>query len=284
MNVPATAANKPSYVKEMLLHQGNIYTFLVSALAGTLLTIPFGVGIGALPLLAYGAGATIASLFIPSHPLFRARVDARKHRERREGARGHLLFELGQQFMPDHPNWATYRRICERVRSLNEIVTNHTTTLSSREVEQLDDATVSFLGLWLALEAICQRERATHENTLAHKLAAVQAQLQDEPSDVERRRLERARGDLERVLKSRKQLDSQKASIEAAMLSLSDTFEDVFQNVMANPQSEDISRQLAAAVERLHVEEELSSAIDADIGEMLGTRRQLAKMRTGAHV
>jgi hypothetical protein len=60
---------KPSYLREWLTSQTNVYAFLASTGAAAVLSIPFGFGIGAVPLIAFAAGDIIASMFIPSLPI-----------------------------------------------------------------------------------------------------------------------------------------------------------------------------------------------------------------------
>ena len=55
------AEKQPSYLKEMLASQGNLYAGLSSMAAAALLSIPFGFGIAALPLIAFAAGELIAA-------------------------------------------------------------------------------------------------------------------------------------------------------------------------------------------------------------------------------
>ena len=59
-------AAKPSYVREVLTSQTNLYAGLGSLALGVVLSIPFGFGIGALPLIAFAAGDILAALHIPS--------------------------------------------------------------------------------------------------------------------------------------------------------------------------------------------------------------------------
>jgi hypothetical protein len=57
-------AAKPSYVREVLTSQTNLYAGLGSLALGVVLSIPFGFGIGALPLIAFAAGDILAALHI----------------------------------------------------------------------------------------------------------------------------------------------------------------------------------------------------------------------------
>ncbi len=77
----------PSYLREMLASQGNVYALLVSLAAGALLSIPFGFGVGAIPLIAFAAGETIAAMYGPASITFRERVDRRYRDAARQASR-----------------------------------------------------------------------------------------------------------------------------------------------------------------------------------------------------
>jgi hypothetical protein len=53
---PSKPEEPPSYLWSMLTHPININLGLLSAAAATILSIPFGVGGGALPLRGFAAG------------------------------------------------------------------------------------------------------------------------------------------------------------------------------------------------------------------------------------
>ena len=96
--------------------------------------------------------------------------------------------------------------------------------------------------------------------------------LEQVKSSAERQRLLKARADFDRALTRRSQLGARKAQIDAAMLVLADTFEEVYQNVMANPESANVGEQLQEAVERMHIEESLGEAIDEELDELVTKR------------
>jgi hypothetical protein len=264
---------KVSYVKEMFSHKASVYGLLRSLAAGAVLAIPFGFGIGALPLIAFGTGAALAALFVPSSPKFREKVDLAKRRGHRERMRDHLTNEITLRSGPDHPFWTGYHRMRERLESLTKMASNRKNSLTLRDVERLDDATVDFLGLWLARMVIYDRQQAMDEDELRRKLDGVNQQLERELGSTDRRQLEKARKDLEQVLERRDRLKTRDASLEAAMLAMCDTFDEVYQGVMTNPNASDINSKLQEAVERMHIQEDLGAALDDDLGEMFRVRR-----------
>lgn len=272
MNSWKREKEKTSYVKEMVTSQPSLYGFLGSLAAGSVLAIPFGLGVAALPLLAYGAGTSIAAMFIPNHRGYRERVDARKRAERRDKARNHFEAEVEAKGKLNDPRWHTYRRMGERVASLQEIADSRRSNLSPRDIEQLEDARVNYLGMWLSLLGIEEWSQTANDKVLRAKLEAVDKRLEQVKSSAERQRLIKARGDFERALTRRSELGARRAQIDAAMLVLADTFEEVYQNVMANPESANVAAQLQQAVERMHIEESLGEAIDEELDDLVSRR------------
>jgi hypothetical protein len=261
---------KPSYLRAMLTHQYNQYALLSSAAFGALLAIPYGLNAGVMPVLAYGAGAALASLFIPSHPKFKQWVDNRHRTRQRERSRSHLESEISRRATPDNSLWAAYHRMRERVTSLRGMASSRK-NISSREIDRLDDATVNFLGLWLAHLVIDEREASIDEGAVQQRIDSVEAQIAAASSAADRRRLSRAKQDLERVLERRERMHTRRATVDAAMLSMSDAFDEVYQGVIANPTG-DIASQLHNAVERMNLEEELGSEIEEELGDVLPGR------------
>lgn len=258
-----------SYLKEMLTHEASV-TGIVGAVAlGALASIPLGVGLGFVPVVGALAVESIAALFVPSSPVFREMVDRRRRAERRDRARSYLTGLLKERAAKDHPSWKTYERLNQRVEALRAIARNRTSALTERDLEHLDDATVDFLGLWLAGLAIHDRWNSMDEGALKARLAQVEARM-DGATGSERAHLAKAKADLEGVVQRRSALWSRAAAIDAAMLSMSDTFDEVYQRVVANPQASDVGAELQAAVARMQIEEELDLAVDSELEELLG--------------
>lgn len=264
-----------SYLKEMVKHPASVYGLLGMIALGAVASIPLGLGVGVIPLLAFAAGESIAALFVPNSPVFREMVDRKKRAERRENFRDHLTEKVEAKVGGDHPHWSVYHRMRERLDSLREIAANRSTSLSPYDVERLDEATVDYLGLWLARLVMSERRNTLDERGIRSRIESIDQQLED-AARVERKRLAKARQDLERILKRRSSLSARETAVEAAMLSMSDTFEEVYQRVMTDPTSTDVAQELQNAVERLGIEEELDFAVEEELGDLLQTRRKRA--------
>ena len=273
-----------SYLKEMITSPTSVYGLLGTLTAAALLSIPLGVGIAAIPVLFFGAIQAVAALFIPSSPIFQAKVQKRRRTERRENSRSHLVEEIERRDTSGEGqfHWRSYHRMRERVESLTQIAHNRQTAMSERDVERLDDATVDYLGLWLAWLVMAERWQNVDEDGIAKRISAIDRQIEKLDDSMERRRLEKARADLARILARRKTLWGRATEVEAKMLAMTDTLEEVYQRVITNPNSDDATTQLQEAVERMKVEEEIDMAVDAELDSLLGRSQAAAasKART----
>lgn len=268
-------AKKPSYVQEMILHPTNGYLALGSVLAGALLSFPFGVGVGLLPVIGFAAGEAIASLFVPSHPGFREWVDKKSRTRAREEVRGHLEEEISQRVPNERAGyWHTYRRMQERIDSLARMAESHDTELSPRDVEALDDASVKFLGYWLANLTMADRRARIDTDALRQRLGHIEAELEAATARSERARLQKTYADLEALIRRRSTLQTRQTEVETTMLTMADALEEVFQQVVANPNGPQVGTQLREAAERMRAEEALDHAIDDELEDFLSSRPQ----------
>jgi hypothetical protein len=273
----AAKNEKPSYVRAMLLHPTNVSAFFGSLTAAAILSIPFGLGVGALPLIAFAAADGIASMFIPSSPKFRARVDKKIRDEARHDARSHLVTEIQRRVHSNDRGWNGYRRIIEIVTSLKSAARLRDTSLSASDIERLEDAAISYLGLWLAKLVVEERRKAIDLDDILDKITDVDVQIETVETDDERRRLQKARGDLDRIRQRRQALDSRATAVDAAVLAMVDTFEEVYQQVVTSPTSVEVTRHLQEAVERLQLEEGLDLAVEEELGDLYRIRRPVAQ-------
>ncbi|MEZ4239331.1 MAG: hypothetical protein R3F59_24890 [Myxococcota bacterium] len=270
--------DKVNFLKELVLSRPSGMGLLAALTFGAIASIPLGLGVGALPILLYAAGQSIAALFVPSSPVFREWVLKGKRKEQREQAREHLVGELRAR-MDQSVHWDTYRQMCDRVTSLKALARNKDTGLTERDVERLDDATVDYLGIWLAWHLMYERFQSTDERSLRGKIRQIEQRLEgSELGPVERKQLEKAKGDLSGILERRGALAARATALEAELLAMADRFEEVYQRVVANPRG-DVSRELSDAVERMQVEEALDMAVDTELDAIFRRRKARAAER-----
>jgi hypothetical protein len=257
----------PSYLWAMLTHPININLGLISLVACTVLAIPYGLAGAALPLLAYGAGAAIASMFIPSSATFRNTVDRKWKLRRRMQATEHLQREIARRARDNDPRWQVHARLRDRIESLGEMIRHRQSGIAERDIDRLEDASVDYLGLWLADLSMVERQNAVDEKAIEKRIAELGSRMEAGAADT--RSLQKARGDLEELLIRHRRLASRKAAVEAALLSLPDAVEEIYHAVVTTPSSGEGGGRLQEAIERLRLEEELESSYGAEIREIL---------------
>ena len=292
---------KPSYLKALLTSQGNLYAGLGSCAAGVLLSLPFGLGVGLLPLLLYVTGASIASLYVPGLKSFQDRVDNLFNRQQRTVAREHLCREISLRApgvvwddadasaaaVPSTPNptrnrqrgdkgppvaadeaagyQSAYRRMCERVSSLKMIAADRQTQLSSEDIERLEDTTLDYLSLWLASLVTEDRSRSVDQDDVRRRIGDIDAQLANAADTPETRQLRRAKSDYTTLLARQSSMSTKRQAIEAAMMAMPDQIEEIYQMIMSAPYSSSISSKLDESLSKLRLQEELEQELDVDL-------------------
>jgi hypothetical protein len=293
---------KPSYLKALLTSQGNLYAGLGSCAAGALLSLPFGLGIGLLPVLLYITGASIASLYVPGLKSFQERVDNLFNRQQRTVAREHLCREIslrapGVVWEGAAPNAAppapaisnsiryrqhgdknapvaadeaagyqtAYRRMCERVASLKMIASDRQTQLSNDDIDRLEDTTLDYLSLWLASLVSEDRSRSVDQDDVRRRIGDLDAQLANAGDTPEARQLRRARSDYTALLARQSAMQTKRQAIEAAMMAMPDQIEEIYQMIMAAPYSSSISSKLDESLSKLRLQEELEQELGEDL-------------------
>lgn len=262
-----TEQEQPSYLWAMLTTPLNVNLFLATLASSTFLSIPYGAPGAILPLLAFAAGEAIAAMFIPSSSTFRAKVDRKLKLKRREAAALHLRGEIARRCAEHDPRWETYRNLQECVRSLREMGSHRRSALSERDLERIEDTGIDFLGLWLAELSMGERQGTVNERDLERRIAEIGSRLEKGAEDE--RSLRKARADLEELLLRHRRLASRKAAVEAALLSLPDAVEEIYQAIITNSAATEGSERLTEAIERLRLEQELESSYGAEIRELV---------------
>ncbi|WP_137936016.1 hypothetical protein [Chitinivorax sp. B] len=256
---------QPSYLKEMLRSQPNFYAFLGTAATSALLAIPFGLSGAILPAIAFVAGEIIAATFIPSSSTFRAKVDRAYRNRQRDLRMAQLRSEILRHCNEGHPNWRVLVQIQERIMAIIAAASHRETAIPSHDMARLEDAPVDFMSLWLARLSIASRQESVDEAKLTRKIEQIDSQIAAGGGD--QHSLLKARADLEELRQRHQRLTGRKAAVEAALLSLPDAVEEIYQAVIAVPAFNEGGGRLQEAIDRLRLEEELCSGYEAELRE-----------------
>jgi hypothetical protein len=264
--------NKPSYLKEMLASQGNMYAGLGSMAAAALLSIPFGFGIGAIPLIAFAAVEFIAAMYIPATITFRDAVDRRFRAKNRDSARQRLLDEIRAR---DKKRGAfeqtlkTWSKMSERVESLYRHAAEPRTKLPIIEIEKLNDATIEYLCIWLARLVMEDRAESVNLKEIEQRVAMINRELEAARPGVDARQLKKAKAEYLALVERHNRMMSRKTAIEAAMLSMPDQMEEIYQTIMTTPASEDVGSKLEDSIENLRLQEDIEAELSGELEDAL---------------
>lgn len=252
-----------SYLRAWLTSQTNVMTLLGGGLAVAVASIPAG-GFGAIgALVVLGAVQALTALVVPDLPSFRSKVDRSARRAGIDQRRAQLqqeLFQLhgGMERVNGMAMWQKYQAVVERATVLYRIAGEAQSQLSYDDAERVDKASVDYLALWLAEVTIKDRLRSGEEATVDRRLRDAEKALAEvEESDPRHRHMKMARDDYFAVKQRHDGLVARRMSIEAALVSLPDQVEEIYQMVVASPYSSVLGSKLGESLSRLQLEEDI---------------------------
>ncbi len=255
-------STKPSYWQSFLFHPANQALVMGGTAMGVLASLPYGwsaLGLTGLGILAL---QVIGLAIVPSLPSFRKTVDDRLRRSAREQRRKRLIEEIKAQGGSPYAN--TYNQMNERVQALYRTASDAHSSLSTREVEQLDDLVVSYLAMCLSDTAMKPQEGNDVASVATRKLQGLNQALQKNGlHEAEQEQLKRAKLEYEEVLARQARMSSRRSLLEASLLSMPVRVEEVYQMVVASPGAGDLGALLEESVAKLRAAEEVSLDVDA---------------------
>lgn len=257
-----------SYLREWLTSPVNVNAMLGSVAAAAVLSIPFGFGIGAIPLIAFAAGELIAGMYVPSSITFRDKVDRRHREAARNAARAHLIEEISRRIPGEkriEKAFESYDRMAQRVVSLYALAADSRTPLSASDIEKLDDATVDYLCVRLALLIIEDRSAAIDLGDIEQRIGAIDRELAAQHPGTDERQLQKARNDYIGLASRHRRMMSRKAALEAALIAMPDQMEEIYQTIITAPTSHELGAKLTDAVANLRIREDMEVELAGDL-------------------
>jgi hypothetical protein len=94
--------------------------------------------------------------------------------------------------------------------------------------------------------------------------------------------LRKAKADLEELVERGERLKRRKTVVDTSLLALPDAVEEIYTAAITSPTAGDVASRLQEAVDRLHVEQELDSKLDAELGGVSLRMPQAASNRASA--
>ena len=254
-----------SYWQAFLTHPYNQMVVWATTAAGVFASFPYGWDALALALLALAAVEVVGLGVVPGLPPFKASVDQKARRAERKAKRERLLSEIRMHGGSSHLR--AYEQMSQRVESLYRMASDTATSLSEREVEQLDDLTVNYLAMCLSDAAMRAKDGTDHNGAAERKLRAVSQRLaQGGLAQDEEQQLLRAKQEYEEALARHQRMDIRRSALEASLVSMPVRMEEVYQMVMTAPSAGKLSALLEESMSKLRTAEEVNFDVEAAFG------------------
>ncbi len=254
-----------SYWRAFLTHPYNQMVVWAATAAGVLASFPYGWDGLALALLALAAVEVVGLAVVPGLPPFIASVDQAARQAERKAKRERLLSEIGMHGGSSHLR--AYEQMSQRVESLYRMACDTATSLSEREVEQLDDLTVNYLAMCLSDAAIRARDGVDNSGATERKLRALTQRLtQGGLAQDDEQQLLRAKQEYEEALARQRRMEIRRSALEASLISMPVRMEEVYQMVMTAPSAGKLSALLEESMSKLRTAEEVNFDVEAAFG------------------
>ena len=256
-------AEQTSYLKEMLLSQGNVLSVLGVFASAVMLSFPYGSKGFWLPMIALLTAEALAGLFVPSLPSFRKKVDRRLRDEQRLAMTRHLCQQIAASVSQQHANWSVLERLQEKAVALRKLqAVRGESAISDRDAERVEDASVQFLSYWLVAISIQNRLLALNKKDLENRRQEVDGRLAEDPTNAS---LKRAQRDIDELLNRRERLINRRAAVEAGILALPDAVEEIMNAALTSSGADDANQRLQEAIDRLRNEEEAEAVLEQEL-------------------
>ncbi len=233
--------------------------------ASVLLSLPWGAdGLG-LGLIALAAIQIVGLATVPGLSTFQAAVDKRDRQAARAARRERLLEEIKGHGGSTHLR--SYEQMCVRIASLYRTAADRSSSLTEREVEQLDDLSVDYLRMCLSDAVARGGDRGEGGTAAPRKLREVENRLAGgNLSPEDEQQLRQAKADYEEAIARQVRMTMRRSALEASLISMPVRLEELFQMVMSSPRAGNIGQLLEESVSKLRLAEEAALDIEHSLG------------------
>jgi hypothetical protein len=164
---------------------------------------------------------------------------------------------------------AVYGRMMERLDSLYRLAADNVSQLSLRDVEELEDASLEYLYVRLALLVSDERAASVDLADIGRRVEAIDRELAAPRAGTDARALQKARNDYLALTARHRRMMSRKTALEAALLSMPDQMEEIYQSIVTAPTAEGLGAMLDEALASLRLQEEVERELAEDLSQEL---------------
>jgi hypothetical protein len=234
---------------------------LGTAAASVLASFPFGVDAMVLGFLALVTVEIVGFATVPPLARFQAAVDRDILQEEREARRQSLLKEISLHDLSEY--LPQYEQMHARVKSLYRIAADSVTTLTQREVEQLDNLTIDYLAMCLSDALMKEHDGPAITATVGKKVKQLENKLLNASlAKDEEQQLRRAKAEYDEVMARQERMALRRSNLEASLISMPVKMEEVYQMVVTAPRAGNLGQLLEDSMAKLRVAEEVALNLD----------------------
>jgi hypothetical protein len=153
MNYDDVSEENINYWKEFVASETSLLTFVGSIGLGAVLSIPFGIGFAVIPPLLFCSGGFIASMFIPTSPIFQEYIRRKKRRVRIARLENEMITSLQQKVPQQEAKWINFWKLKEQWNTMKRW-SKEGKYLSQSDIDSFEDSILGYLRMWCSLVAM----------------------------------------------------------------------------------------------------------------------------------
>ncbi|MGB0128720.1 MAG: hypothetical protein WBP72_13865, partial [Rhodocyclaceae bacterium] len=114
---------------------------------------------------------------------------------------------------------------------------------------------------------IDDRSAAVDLREIERRLETIDRDLGEAKAGMDLRQLQKARAEYAGLVGRHRRMLSRKTALEAALVSMPDQMEEIYQTIVTAPTSSDVGSRLEDAIARLRLEEDVEAELAGELGE-----------------
>lgn len=227
---------EPNYLLEFLQHEIVSYSGIAALVFGLfILASGFGGVAIIIAIILWAAAMGILALFVPSSPLFQDSINRKIKQRHNKAIRKALFDKLDLRYTEILHYQKRYNEMCSELETLQNLAGTNSCSISSRDLERLEDSLTDFLRLINAVQVI-QRRINQSDDSIKKRIESVSRQLENpDLKTIDRKQLETSLDSLEKTLYRNTTLPVRLETTRSQMETMYQAFKELHYQVVTDP-------------------------------------------------
>ena len=260
-----------NYWQEFVSSESALMGLVGSVGVGALLSIPWGIGFALIPPLLFVSGGVVASMFIPTSPLYQEHIRQKKRQARYARIEKELITILLKKEPDQEEKWLKFWKLKDKWELMKKW-NKKSSSLAEYEINSFEDSILSYLQMWCSLVSMKESISAIDIYAIQQKIDGIDQELSRTTDSISENQLHQAQGEYKKILLRHQELKTRIIAMEAKMESLVHGFEEVYQRLISGQLS--TSTDIQDALKRLRIEEKLDMAVDIELNPSPSKKRK----------